>query len=297
MHSGKPKHTWLLVAVFVVVLLLGGIAVNASTVYEFIYGIFTFGYVDHGLEQLTSSDVNTYSNINSESNDINLEVTNAVSDTYMTIIQLRATGKSLFGNGILDILPTDIKLYDENGKKYELDNIGSGSYIEGKTYEADVCPAVFEGGPDKKCKMTLYVSMINGIVGNWTLNFDVTPNTNSKHFDNKTKYEFKNGTVMTITDVDFYQTRTVVEGRYDNYIDKNKTSVVYNALLYVNNKKYELIRYGSDHEKFYFTFPPVDNKSNMYLEIQLGYLISDDGLNDEPDKDNILRNQIVCTSN
>lgn len=301
--KGKAKKRIFLIAAVFAIFLIGSLAVNAESVYSFFSKVFTFGYVDSGIEQLSSSDINSYTDVKVVASDIELEVTNAVSDTNSTIIQLKATGLHLSETSILEILPSDIELYDEYGEKYELDNIGSGSYLEGKTYDVDVCPVVFEGGPIKKCKMKLCVSKINGILGNWVLEFEIEPNTEVQHFISETNYKFENGTEMTVTNASFYLTRTVIEGRYDKYIDDNssyvgdysyyrKPSVVNTAILYVDGKEVEMIRYASDHETFYITFPPVDPNSKIELELQLDRILSEDGNVDHPDYDNIIRKQI-----
>lgn len=302
----KVKKRILLVAATLMVFLVVGITANASSIYSFFSQIFTFGYVDPGVEQLSSSDIYTYTDVNVNANDIKLEATHAVSDTYRTIIQLKATGLHLSGTGILEILPQDISLYDESGKQYELDSISSGAYEKGKTYDTDVCPAVFEGGPTKKSKMKLYVSKINGITGKWALEFEITPNTDVEEFTSDTNYKFNNGTEITLTDCSAYLTRTVVEGRYDEFIEGNRVDVgeysyisrpstINTAILYVNGKEVEQIAYGSDLETFYITFAPINtivSDSKIELELQLDYVLDDDGVNSHPDPNNILRKEI-----
>ena len=299
----KIKRNILFAAIFIIIFNVGIIA-NAEPVRRIFTQLFTTGFADKRFEGLPESEINSYTDIKTTENNLQLEVVRVVSDTLRTVIQLKATGSPLSGIGILQLEGgNDIGLIDESGKSYRLENVSAGSYTEGIEYTYDVCPVIFAGGPTEKCEMTLYVRKMNGVSGNWNLTFEVDPNLEAKHFKINETYKFKNGTELTATDVTCYLTQTVLKGEYNNYIEDyyvdresppKRPSAINNVILYVDGKKYEESGHGSNEADFVINFDPdiIDSESKIELEFQMDYIRNENGNGFHPDYANSLKKQI-----
>jgi hypothetical protein len=207
------------------------------------------------------------------------------------------TGKSS-GVGIPDIHPSNISLTDEYGRIYKMKSISPGDIIKGSE-AIDAGCIEFIGGPELKSKMALVVNRINNVEGKWNLEFEMTPHVEVSHFKSDAKYEFENGTELTVTDVTSYLTNTYIQAKYDVFINSissgRSPSVPYNIDLHVDGKKYRSIQSGVvDYISLYATFEPISISldSKVELEFQLGMILGDDGL-PHPNPDNIIRKQII----
>ena len=280
-------------------ILLFGMLVGAAALFGINLNFYNGPYADNSLDQLSSSDINYYVDAVDENSDIKLEVIKAVSDTFRTVIQIKVTGR-LSGRGSPDISSSDVFLTDEYGQKYEVDTLGAGNEYE--LAIADVCPIVFNDGPKTKCNMTLVINKINGIDGPWHVEFELSPNVDTKHFLSNTAFKFENGTDLMITDITCYLTSVCVEGSYKKFIGNESTdrrpSVPYSIILYVDGRKHTSIREGVvDFKTFYATYEPININldSKVELEFQLDRIPGEDGM-DHPDENNIIRKQINLIS-
>jgi len=250
------------------------------------------------LDQFLPTNINYYEGKTNESSGIMLELTSAVSDISKTLLQIRVTG-ILSGRGFPDISPIDIFLIGESGHDYLAVAVGGGTYYENTTYDIeDLCLIEFVGGLTTESNMTLTIKKINGIEGNWTVEFVLLPYAEIIHFESDTNYVFENGTDLTVTDVTCCLTDIRIEGRYNIFIGNEQStdrpSVLWNTILYIDGVEHKSIQQGvSEFNTFNATFEPqrLSVDSVVELEIQLDRIIGTDNLY-HPDPNNIIRKQL-----
>lgn len=235
--------------VLVFALTTGVIAMNSH--------VFDNGIIDLGLDKAENEGKVNYPTSFAIDQNIKVAVIGAVSDTSRTVIQIDVSNK-LSGNGIPEL--KGIQLLDDQGKEYQIDHYGSGSY-DGLKKSSDKTALEFKGGPTKDSILTLKLASVNHVDGKWEIKFPITVYA-SKEFVIDSKIE-NSSTSFEAKKIKFSLTQTEISGTFvsNNWINKATLSNGINELEWTSGDRH--------FQKVKLVFPPIDQTNKMSLTITL----------------------------
>jgi len=261
------------------------ICVYAPSVYQFYSNIFMISETQTDLSEPENEVLNqslpsytqAYTGPADSVEDITalkLEVIDVDANPHKTELTVRLAGSSkLLG---LDIDPSQVSLIDSALQFYYMrDSIDTLS-------KDDIYKFVFRNGPSQAGNMTFKIRKINGVVGNWSIKFMVTPNI--KKFKTDVSYTFRDGTELTVTEVIFYKDSIEFSGVYSSPVSDdpdNQYEEPYEKplssfmdatiVLYIDGNRYlpEYTFVGAENFGALITFQSKDWYNGGEIELEL----------------------------
>lgn len=250
----KRKKAYKRLSIFIAFCLIMVVAIPSTAFSQTINRLFKNVFTDMGV--ITAENNNNVTPL-SESitdNDITVIIKGVVADGIRTVISIEFASDKI---NLQPISLSKIVLSDSYNTNYTLSQYGQGKINSNSTiYSTSI---EFNQSCLKSTTLKLSINEINGIQGNWAIDFDVTP-TLVEVYNSNSIYEDNNINIK-INKVYFSSTYTIVEGEiYGSDFDFDAT------LTNDNNIEVNKIRGEKDDSgKFKLYFPNIDKGNRLVL--------------------------------
>lgn len=250
----KRKNTYKKLTFCVILGLIIVISIPTTTFSKSIKRVFENLFADNGL--ITSENNNNVIPINKSitDNNITVSIKGVIADGVRTVISIEFTSDTI---NLQPISLDNVVLSDSDNTTYTLSHYGQGKINSSSNLYSTSLE--FNQSCLKRTTLKLKINKINGISGDWNIDFDVTPtlveiyNSNSIYQDNNVN--------IKIDKVSFSSTYAIVEGKISGSDFDFDATLTNNNNIKVNKIKGEKDSNGN----FKLYFPTIEKTNKLVL--------------------------------